>query len=259
MRAWWETSGKPVYILSGLRLEGSAATRSPCDKKRVSRWHVSAGVCPNETPLDDATLSLIAAALGTAAAGAAGSAFVHDVVLVADTQAEGSCTTLVDGVSAIGASVSVNGSCYTHVHPQLFDVVDASYWSLPNTHPGTKTRHGYGEPNPIVQFAIDGEATLDYPAHHPMSYWEDQGDNLQVLGRLGETVQLDSLPPSVRSPAWVESLLGADAVASAAAASASAAAATCGSPGEVANDPQEELPPPPLFPLTRPAPLLTIT
>ena len=35
VRTWWECSGKPIYILSGLRLEDDAATRSPCQINRV--------------------------------------------------------------------------------------------------------------------------------------------------------------------------------------------------------------------------------
>ena len=61
---------------------------------------------------------------------------MYDVKVVTKNKDAGSCTTSLDGVSAIGARVSVDGSCYTHVHPQNLDVVDASLWSLPDLHPG---------------------------------------------------------------------------------------------------------------------------
>ena len=48
-----------------------------------------------------------------------------------DVVAEGNCTTELDGVSAIGASLDVAGGCWQHVHPDTFSVHDFSCTPLP--------------------------------------------------------------------------------------------------------------------------------
>ena len=45
---------------------------------------------------------------------------------VIDVEVQGYCSDEVAGVSAIGAMVSMAGTCWTHVHPHTLNMYDAS-------------------------------------------------------------------------------------------------------------------------------------
>ena len=47
---------------------------------------------------------------------------------IANTVNGGSCTSSQDGVSAIGAKVNVDGSCWEHSHPHSFNVYEMNAW-----------------------------------------------------------------------------------------------------------------------------------
>jgi len=57
-------------------------------------------------------------------------------------------------------NVDVDGTprCFENVHPDTWDVYDASAWAV--YHPGNRPRLNYGRSNPITDFAARGEAPL---------------------------------------------------------------------------------------------------
>ena len=120
IKQFYSVGGKYVYYVDGLRLEDEFE-ESPCDAP--SRWRRVGDSCASPTALDAETLASLAAAFAAAAADT--NPHVRDVV------AEGNCTTELDGVSAIGASLDVAGGCWQHVHPDTFSVHDFSCTPLP--------------------------------------------------------------------------------------------------------------------------------
>ena len=144
---------------------------------------------------------------------------------------EGDCTTELDGVSAIGATLQMAGDhagCWQHVHPHTLDVRDFSYWSA--NHPGNRVAERYGRRNPITRWAELGSASLAFPYHHLISQWSGKQALFPLLGRLGDSVDFAALTASVQTSAMA-TLLGA------AGDSVAGGVEACGSPGEVANDP----------------------
>jgi len=132
----------------------------------------------------------------------------------------------------IGARLEAGGVCFQHVHSDTLNVVDATYWAAESAHPGNAAAADGGRPNPIKLFAEQGSTTLLYPAHHPISRWDDSRRHLQVVGRLGDTVDFLSLSASLQTQSLAERV-GALAVNG----STSHGFEVCGSVGESGNNP----------------------
>lgn len=202
--------------VSDLRLE-SPYDRSPCTAG-VSRWAYRgaavSGACAAGASLQSSTLATIVAAISTSA-DAGSNALVRDVYVGGGG---GECS----DVAALGATVAADGGCWEHVHPQLHDVYDLSFWVV--SHPGGEYA--------IKSFAIGGGASLSFPLSHMMSRWKLHSAGFPRLGRLGDIVDFASLPPSVQSGALADAFGSAQL-----SAGLGAAAEACGSPGEVANQP----------------------
>ncbi|CAK0846847.1 unnamed protein product, partial [Prorocentrum cordatum] len=108
----------------------------------------------------------------------------------------------------VGAVVASGSSYFMHVHSSEYNVYDFTKWV--SAHPGGM--------DPIKQWASRG-FQLEFPSWHPMSRFTDaQSSHLEYIGRLGDTVAFDVLPQGLQA-AWT---VGYE---------------SCGSPGEVANDP----------------------
>lgn len=124
LRKFYTAGGLFVYAMSGLAISSSDGSRkSPCNAD--TRWArlAAGGPCGVEaTALDDDTKASLAAKIRSSSDAA--NPIVRDI-----QKAGGSCTTELDGVSAIGSKVEVDGVCWQNVHPQHFDVFDATYWS----------------------------------------------------------------------------------------------------------------------------------
>ena len=213
LRAFYTSAGLYVYYVDGLRLE-DPYNLSPCSG--VSRWNRTAGACSAETALDADTKQTLAEALRNSSDT---NPFVRDIKITA-----GACSSEVDGVSSMGAKITVDDTCWEHVHPNHLDVYDFSHWAV--IHPG----NAYAATSQIAQFAIDGGARLTFQASHDMLRWSDNsGFQFAYVGRLGDEVDFSTLPTTLQTDA------------TAAAFNSTVGAKTsyeaCGSPGEVANDP----------------------
>jgi len=146
LRAWYTDAPlSPVYVyaLKNLRLE-DPYVQGPCDTT-VSRWlHVADGTCPSgATSLPAGALSSIVNALTNTAD--------KNNSLLRDVDASGANCPLGVG---LGAFVEADGSCWQHVHPDTYNVVDATQWvSIHDGNDQFINANGY---NPIAQFAVDG-------------------------------------------------------------------------------------------------------
>ena len=168
MKKWYELSSKYVYVMQGLRLEGNTYLKSPC-KSGISRWRIYAGACPSgETDWAgngwDTTKTAIVTAITSSSD--VNNPNVIDVDIRATGCLPGECKYSVcdDDVALAGAKVKIADKCYEHVHPNLFDIVDASYWVI--GHPGNDRTRGFF---PIKVPAVTGTFQLRFPASHDMT------------------------------------------------------------------------------------------
>ena len=225
LRQFYTVGHTYVYSVDALRLEDDYAV-SPCDGG-ISRWRRIGDTCSSTTALDSETLASLAAAF---AASHDTNAHVRDVIV-----SQGNCTSLLDGVSTLGATIAVAGGCWQHVHPATLNVYDFALWTL--SHPGSATGASQSVRirNPITAVAETGSSTLYLPHHHLMYQW-GEGERLLgrgLLGRLGDQVDFAALPTSVQSPEMA-ALVGASGT------SLVGGAEACGSEGEVANEPERD-------------------
>lgn len=207
LRSFYEAGGRYVYHADGLRLEPPYAL-SPCSQAR-SRWLILRGGC-TETVLDVPTKGALAAAIRMANDP---NPHVTDIA-----RPPGECA---PSPSTVGAKVVVDGVCYQHVHPHLHDVYDFTYWV--DNHPGNAP--GF---NPISRFAQRGGVMLTFPQSHLMQRWEANRPNLAFFGRLGDTIDFASLPTSSQSVGMARAM---------GALQEGTTVESCGSPGEVSNQP----------------------
>jgi len=222
-------SGKYVYAIADLRLdEASGQYASPCSVG--TRWRSLGGPCgvggvESSTAIDNATRATLEGLLRGS------TDFANDMVRDIPKPQAGACTPDADGTSATGARLEVDGVCWQHAHPHLYNVYDTTHWSA--AHPGNAAFAT--DANPIEAFAsLAGEAstTLRYPASHSMSRWRDNSGTVyfSLLGKLGDVVDFRNLPSSVQTTATAEAF-------GAAGDPQTGDAEACGSPGEVANEP----------------------
>ncbi|CAK0790463.1 unnamed protein product [Prorocentrum cordatum] len=111
------------------------------------------------------------------------------------------------GAVPAGAVVVSGSGYFLHVHSNEYNVYDFTDWV--NAHPGGTEQ--------IMRWA-SGDFQLEFPASHAMSRWVSAQSSLHYIGRLGDTVDFEVLPVGLQA-AWT---VGYE---------------SCGSPGEVANDP----------------------
>ncbi|CAK0869087.1 unnamed protein product [Prorocentrum cordatum] len=151
-------------------------------------------------PLDCSSEDCSATALGAAEAAAFSSALAREAGSLRDVYV--SC----EGVAA-GAVVASGGDYFVHVHSNYHNVYDFTHWV--SAHPGGT--------EPITRWAT-GSFELEFPSWHPMGRWATAQTSLDYVGKLGDTVSFEALPVALQA-AWT---VGYE---------------SCGSPGEVANDP----------------------
>ena len=225
LRKFYTAGGMYVYAMSGLVISSTDGSRkSPCSSSGT-RWASLSGPCgADATPLDNETKALVEDKIRTS--NDAANHVVRDIAKVT-----GSCTTELDGVSVIGSKVEVDGVCWQNVHPHHLNVYDATYWST--VHDGNAAFPT--DANPIRAFAKlsttddSVRTTLQYPfSSHGMGRWRDQrkSPKFRFIGKLGDIVDFQNLPPSVQSEATAAAF---GSVASHVAGDVE----TCGSAGEV--------------------------
>lgn len=220
LRAWYLDSALFVYYLTDLRLEGVVAV-SPCIT-RTSRWQRVAGTCSAPTALDALTNNTLFSALS---ASADANVYVRDLPLSSLT---GNCTYLLPGVQ-----IQVGGECFVQVHPNLYDVVDASYWGAIG-HPGNEDAINNDRPNPIQKWAQQGFTYLPFPGGHPITRFEDNSKFFTRVGRYGDSLSFRALPVSLQTPEMA-ARVGAS---SSGRDTPAVAFQACGSPLETGNDPK---------------------
>ena len=218
LRTFHELTSAYVYAIEGLRLDPSAA--SPC--VGTARWRkLSEGPCgASATALDDATKATLAQAIRGSTD--ASNPLVRDAI--PNTVVGGTCVESHEGVSSVGAKVDVDGSCWEHSHPFYWNVYEMDEWAA--EHPGNL--NFAPDANPIKAVARRGETVLAFPASHPMSRLASALPSFALLGKLGDEVSFRNLPTSVQN---------ADVAAAFDALLLGGVSESCGSPGEVANDP----------------------
>jgi len=211
LRTFYIEGDKYVYFVTGLRLEHPYA-ESPC-LSSTSRWRPIGNSCggSGETALDATTRESLARAIRSSSD--TNNPFVLDIV-----RPDSGCT---PATSTIGAKVTVDGVCYEHVHPHLYGVYDFTSWVV--DHPGNAP--GF---NPIARFARLGGVELSFPASHLMQRWHDNRPKMPYFGRLGDVIDFASLPTGSQSIPMAKAM---NALAE------GLSVESCGSPGEVANDP----------------------
>ena len=217
LRTFHELTGAYVYAVTGLSLDPAAT--SPCIG--TARWRKLDGPCgAAETALDTATKATLAQAIRDSTD--AVNPFVRDAI--PNTVSGGSCTSTYNGVSAVGAKVDVDGSCWEHSHPNYWNVYEMDRWA--SEHPGNA--NFAADANPIKAFARRGDTTLQFPTSHPTSRFAGALSKFALLGKLGDEVSFRNLPTSVQNAAVAAAF---DALA------VGETSESCGSPGEVANNP----------------------
>jgi cullin-associated NEDD8-dissociated protein 1 len=219
LRAWYTGSRRYTYHVTGLKLEDDYAV-SPC-ASGWSRWLRTTGSCSAETVLDSTTAATIRAALSSSTDS---NPVVRDIVL-----SGASCDASDD--ATIGASIQVGGTCFTHVHPDLHNVHDFSFWSTDDAHPGNAAAANGGRPNPIKAVAVGGAVELSFPsASHPMARWSDNRHLLPLVGRYMDSVDFNTLATELQTVAMADHV-GAQLE------SGSQGFEQCGSRYEVGNNP----------------------
>jgi hypothetical protein len=118
-------------------------------------------------------------------------------------------------------NISSRAACVPCAHRNVYETNE---WAI--NHPGNAMFSA--ELNPIKAFARRGETTLQFPANHMMSRFGGALSSFALLGKLGDVVSFQNLPASVKNPD-VASVFDALVV--------GGASESCGSPGEVANQP----------------------
>lgn len=123
-----------------------------------------------------------------------------------------SCTTQLNGVSAVGAQLTIDGICFRQAHPDEYNVYDFGYWSG-NRHPGNAAELAAGRPNPIQNPARIGQVGIGFPDWHSMSRWPpvfsagNPAKLLRKLGIYGEEVEFSALPTTVQVQ-WLADAVG---------------------------------------------------
>lgn len=263
IRSFFEHGRKLVFMVDGLDLHDFySATPSPCamnwHSHAYSRWISSDGVCPEETDLNSETRASIVAELqkGTdcykrhpsAGYSAEEECKMSNNTLVRDINVKGTCT----DSAAKGASVTIDGTCWTHVHHDMYGVYDMTSYAAGAVE-ALVAYIGF-EPNPFDALAASGGTVYDFAAvslpngwqgtrlwatmktihggqytDNPNSY-KPYSNQMTALGRFGDVIDFAVLPAHLQT-VEMATLLGATAVA------VYDGTEACGSPGEVASDP----------------------
>ncbi len=219
VREFYRASGHFVYAIDNLTLTMPGVPShkyNPCSK--THRWRNLFGPCDahgGATALDEATRLVLVTALNAST----------DTNERIKDMGKLPCS----GSAAIGAKVEVEGVCWEHTHINNLDVYDMTLWAT--EHPGNNEASGFF---PIRRAAYRGDVLIEFPAtHRVVDRWHRYNRYLQKVGRLGDALTFDDLPRSLRTSAFALAVgVGTDHV------EGLAGIETCGSPGEVAAQPE---------------------
>lgn len=169
----------------------------------------------------------------------AANAVIRDVV-VGDFAAVlpdgGACSMDLTTIGAHADVVRGDGrtECWVHSHPDEGNVYDFSSWTY--WHPGNVDAFRENRQNPITRFSEEGQFEFVFPGWHPMERWDEASDPasgmLSLLGRFGDVVDFAALPQVVQTTEMADYFS-----AKRQPAAGGEAFESCGSRGEIGNDP----------------------
>ena len=240
IKKFYELTGRYVYAILGLVLgDHQAICSTSVIPNDVTRWMKNTTNCTEPTNFDQGTSDAITAML-------LGASDTANPLLV-DVRKPSSMMCTYDWPdnkqNPEPLQIQIDDTCYTQVHPHLYNVYDATGWVDP--HPGG--------PQKITKWAEDlanhAGWHLIFPRNHPgvldglvqehgMSRWDNHGvapkwESLKQgsFVRFLDYVSFRDLDNNVKLPAVAENYDAAPEF------STAGATLVCGSPGEVANDP----------------------
>ena len=234
IKSFYDLTGRYVYAILGLILEeDQAICSSSVTSGDFTRWMKNVTTCTAPTPLSQGTADDITSMLSGASD--------TDNPLLVDARKPSSM--VCDYQDPEPIQIQIGDTCYTQIHPHLYNVYDATGWVAP--HPGG--------PEKITKWAEDRNAHagwhLIFPNNHPgvldgdvfkhdMSRWNNHGVAPKWTSlkqgsfvRFLDSVSFRDLDNNVKLPAV------ADRYGTSPEFSTAGATLVCGSPGEVANDP----------------------
>ena len=244
LRAMYVYGAIIALALDGLPLKEpeSPVANKPCGD--MSRWLALGGSCSlhgGESTLDATAHSLLVAALRDNTCGGWKTCYTHnnhlDNTILKDIELthsdEQQCN---DDANAVGARLEVDGECWQNTNPYTLTVYDYTHFATGMDHPGNDPYTGFW---PIKKLALRGETRVTIPSSHHDNRLKAMYLNMDKynprIGRLGDWISWEDLPPTVRSPG-LASYLGLRRMEPSE--SPMAVVETCGTPGEVALDPQ---------------------
>jgi hypothetical protein len=210
-----------VYVVNGLRLDQDSIAHSPC-LGTASRWiKTDVSECVTGTKsIDQETITTLTSLL---ASSQDANPTIRDIRVPNGARCQPT-------KESVGVKLIVGGNCWEHVHSDLHNVFDFSFWAQENAHPGNSVAAAGGRRNPIKKIAEDNNATLNFPSHHEMLRWVQNNEKLTYIGRFNDKADFSSLPTNLQTEAMATHLGAPN--------STQTFGEWCGSPNEVANQPE---------------------
>ena len=241
---FFELTGKYVYAILGLVLEEHQSICSESvEANDITRWMKNATNCTDPTDFDQATEEAIAAMLSRASD--IDNPLLVDVRKPSDLTCPNYAWPGDFPTPSVPVQIQVGDTCYTQVHPHLYNVYDATGWVGP--HPGgaekitkwANTTLYAGWHLIFPRNHPGGELLGGDVREHPMSRWDNHGvapkwNSLKQgsFVRFLDSVSFRDLYNSVKENA-ISQHFGVPPEEF----STAGATVVCGSPGEIANDP----------------------
>lgn len=172
LKLFFELIKRPVYAVTGLRIEDDLSVSSPCTSGGQSRWQHVDSCIENVKPETSALLGALLKNSGR------DNPNVQDILLLPD---EGNCHW--KDVDKRQMYVKVDGQCYMNIHPDSFNIYDFTDWVA--LHPGGR--------DPILNPGKQGRHQLFFPESHPMSRWNVYKEKLLYVGIIGDELEFSDI------------------------------------------------------------------
>ena len=240
-----------LYAIDGLDITRDQTVQSPCTAGATSRWipiTCSSGEQQSFIVLGEGTVNLFSRLIDQANRNSNQDPYFVDVQYPSVPQEDFSCDD--EDVDLVGyevpdweQTVQLGGEqvqqqpqkCWKNVHPDHLNVHDFTTWT--RSHPGNSDQR-----NPITEFAEAGMSRLMFPDWHELTRWYTFKEMGGISAKLGEDINIRRLPAEIRTERLVQALgieldddNGDDDPVTAMAVQSNL---VCGSPNEVANNPE---------------------
>ena len=209
------TGTRYLYAIDNLRLNGK--NPSPCMPLSTSRW--VKGVCDGSgPPIEEQTREAMVTHLSNSNDN---NRYMRDILM----PSRGMVCNGSD-LAKRGIEIMVDGDCWKNVHPQHLQVYDMTYWTERATHPGNMV----SDREPIKEIAWNDSFTLFYPrSSHGMDRWEEHERHFDNIGRLGDSVAINTFPETLLTFEVAKAFDALNLV-------RGSSSVVCGTPGEVQNN-----------------------